>query len=139
MVSQVHFGSPSIFSDSCAYMWLMGGEPDATAIFRLLEDEYVRAILAATSHESMSAKRLSKECDASLPTIYRRLEALRECDLLTESTHLDPDGNHYTLYETTVKYIGINIEDGTIDVHVAQQDDAAGRFTRLWERLGTED
>jgi len=37
-------------------------------------DEHARAVLAAISRKSRSAKELAEECDLSLPTVYRRIE-----------------------------------------------------------------
>lgn len=104
-----------------------------------MEDEYARTILVVASHESVSAKRLSDECDASLPTIYRRTASLRECDLLEESVSLDPDGNHRTLYETAIEHIGVTIKDGAIELRVAEREDAADQFSRIRDRMSVED
>jgi len=42
----------------------------------------------------MSAKSLSEACDASLPTIYRRIERLQECGLIEERRAFKEDGSH---------------------------------------------
>ncbi len=111
---------------------------DATVsdLFGLLDDEYARAILTATSVEPMSASTLSDRCDASLPTIYRRLERLRECGLVTEQTELAPDGNHYSVYEARLERLEVTLENGDIEVSVTRNDeDVADKFTRLWEGM----
>ena len=74
----------------------MSAEPDVEAIAGLLEDETARTILTATSQQPMSASELEAHCDASGPTIYRRLERLREHDLVVERTRPDPAGGHHS-------------------------------------------
>ncbi|WP_129116542.1 winged helix-turn-helix domain-containing protein [Halegenticoccus tardaugens] len=117
----------------------MNEVPDPADVFRLLDDEYARSILVETHGEPLSAKALSEACDASLPTIYRRVDDLKRLDLLVEHTQLDPSGNHYTLYESTVEHIDIDITNGEIDVTLTHHEDAADRFTRVWEDIrGTD-
>ncbi|WP_101297941.1 winged helix-turn-helix domain-containing protein [Halegenticoccus soli] len=117
----------------------MNEVPDPADVFRLLDDEYARTILVETSREPLSAKDLSERCDASLPTIYRRVDDLRTLDLLVEHTKLDPSGNHYTLYESTVEHIDIEIRNGELDVTLTHHEDVADRFTRVWEDIRRTD
>lgn len=112
----------------------MSGELSPAELFRLLDDEYARAILTKTSERPMSAQTLSTECDASLPTIYRRLKDLEEHDLVQKRTQPDPDGNHHAIYEAVIEHIEIEIRDGSLDVQVTEGD-AADRFTQVWEEM----
>ncbi|WP_458210478.1 helix-turn-helix domain-containing protein [Haladaptatus sp. NG-SE-30] len=84
------------------------GEPDFDEIFALLADDYARGILVAADRQPMTAKALSEVCDASLPTIYRRVSTLREYNLLEERTVINPDGGHENEYVTALK--GMNVE-----------------------------
>jgi predicted transcriptional regulator len=107
-----------------------------TAVLSLLDDECARTILIATSEKPMSADALSEECDASAPTIYRRIDRLDEHDLLEEQQEMDPDGHHYKTYAARLERVAVDIKDGTMDVDVYRRgEDAADRFTRLYERL----
>lgn len=47
----------------------------------------------------MSVKTLGEECDASLPTVYRRVDRLIACGLLAERTEVVADGHHFSKYE----------------------------------------
>lgn len=67
----------------------MSEEHDPATLFALLDDDYARRILAHLNEKPMSARTLSKQCDASPPTIYRRIDRLKDLDLLTEETKLD--------------------------------------------------
>lgn len=94
------------------------GEWDAETLFDVFERETARKILALTSVEPMAAQELAERTDESEPTIYRRLDALEEYDLVEERTHMDADGNHYSEYETNLEAVCFQLEDGgfTIDV-----------------------
>ena len=111
-------------------------EPDVETIGALLEDPTVRAILTQTSQEPMSATTLSERCDASKPTVYRRLDDLRDCGLLVERTKPDPDGGHHrTVYATNLERITVEVTDGSLRLRIDRQEDMADRFTRLIEGI----
>lgn len=109
---------------------------DVETIGALLADTTARTILRTISNNPMSAHALSEQCDASQPTVYRRLDDLRECGLLVERTKLDPDeGHHRTVYATNLQKIVVFLEDETIDLQIDRQEDMADRFTRLVEGI----
>ncbi|WP_458188405.1 transcriptional regulator [Haladaptatus sp. NG-WS-4] len=113
----------------------MSEELSPAELFRLLDDEYARTILTKTSERPMSAQTLSIECDASLPTIYRRLSDLEACNLVEKYTRPEPDGNHRSVYESTIGHVEIDIDNGALDVTVTEREDVADRFTRVWEDM----
>ncbi|MFW5974276.1 MAG: helix-turn-helix domain-containing protein [Natrialbaceae archaeon] len=114
----------------------MSEESDLSELLALLDDEYARSILTETSVEPMSASTLSDRCDASLPTIYRRLDRLSECHLVTEETALAPDGNHYKVYEANLDRVELTLADGELTAEVTRrEEDVADKFTRMWEEL----
>lgn len=114
----------------------MNGECDAGTIGELLADPTARTILKETSQEPMTARTLSEHCDASRPTVYRRLDDLRECGLLVERTKVDPsDGHHRTVYATNLRRLTVDVDDGTLTVTVERREDLADRFTRLIEGM----
>lgn len=106
-------------------------------VFALLDDEYARAILTATSVQPMSAKSLSEECDASLPTVYRRAERLADCGLIEEGTQLADDGHHYSVYEARLDRLTVELEAGELQISVEEKptEDIADRFTDMWEDI----
>lgn len=113
----------------------MTDDEDET-VLALLDDEYARSILIEASKEPMSVETLTDRCDASPPTIYRRIERLNEQDFLNEYQELDPDGHHYKTYSTRLERVAVEIADGTMDVDVdRREEDPADRFTRLFEDL----
>lgn len=114
----------------------MSEDPDAADLFALLDDEYARAILTETSVRPMSAKRLSEAVDASLPTIYRRVERLRDAGLIDERPAFQREGRHYGVYEARLERIDVRLADGALTVSVeVEPTDPADRFTAIWEDL----
>jgi len=105
-------------------------------LLSLLDDEYARSILIETSKEPMSADALTERCDASPPTVYRRIDRLDEHDLVQAEQELDPDGHHYKTYRARLERVSVELSDGEMDVRVDRTDEnAADRFTRLYEEL----
>lgn len=114
----------------------MSDGPPLSDLLDVLSDEYARAILAETSVHPMSAKELGERCDASLPTIYRRIDRLQACGLLDERTQPQRDGNHYSVYAATLDRFVLELDDGEFAAEVEGHDeDPADRLTRLWEGL----
>jgi DNA-binding transcriptional ArsR family regulator len=109
---------------------------DGDEVLSLLDDEYARAILIETSREPMSADALTERCDASPPTIYRRIDRLDEHDLVEAEQELDSDGHHYKTYRARMERVSVELDDGQLVVDVQRADEtAADRFTRLYEEL----
>lgn len=105
-------------------------------IAALLEDETARTILTATSVEPMSATALSERCGVSEPTVYRRLEDLREHNLIEERTRPDPSGgHHHQVYAPRLERVTIELRDGTLTLDVQREQDMADRFTDLIEGI----
>jgi predicted ArsR family transcriptional regulator len=118
---------------------MSAGAGESTDVISLLDDEYARAILIAASEEALSASALAERCDASEPTIYRRIEQLQDEDLVVEQQQLDPDGHHFKTYRTRVERVTVEIEDGDCTIDVSRREvDAADRFTRLFEGLSEQ-
>ncbi len=113
-----------------------GEESTVDAVATLLADETVRAILTETSSRPMAASELTEHCDASQPTIYRRLEDLRELDLVVEQTRPDPDrGHHRQVYAPTLDHVRVDLEPGRLAARIVRREDMADRFTRLVEGM----
>lgn len=107
-------------------------------ILDTIGDEHARRVLTAVSREPRSAKEIAKECDVSLPTVYRRIELLGEHDLVTESTRVAPDGNHYKVYEANFDSSVISLSDDEFDVRIYRRENLPDRFSQLWDDLGRD-
>jgi predicted transcriptional regulator len=110
-------------------------DSDVARVAALLDDVTVRCILLATRSEPMSAEELSDRCGVSETTVYRRLEDLRELDLVAEQTRPDEDGHHYKVYSGTLDRIVLDVTDDGFDVSVERRESMSERFTRIVEDL----
>lgn len=86
------------------------------ALFEALGDPITRRCCAALVDDSLSARELGELTGYSLPTIYRRLNALQQAGLIESRSTIDPDGDHYKTYTTVPTRVRIEI---TEDVQVA--------------------
>jgi hypothetical protein len=83
----------------------------------------------------MSAPELAEACDASKPTIYRRIERPKRFDLLAESMRTDDAGHHRRVYESRFEQLSLELVEGEYRVRIDRQEDPADRFTQLWEGI----
>lgn len=105
-------------------------------VLSLLGDEYARSILTETSLDALSVPELSERCDASRPTIYRRIERLNDYELLREQQMIDPEGHHYKLYDVNFEQLIVSLKEGELSIELdLREEDPVDRFTRLYEEL----
>lgn len=114
---------------------MSGRESADDRLLALLGDDAVRGILAATDERPMSAQTLERHCEASLTTIYRRVEDLLDHELLQSHTKVSADGNHYELYEANVERLDVTLEDGDFDVELTRRNDAPDSFRDIWDSM----
>ncbi|MDY6819594.1 MAG: winged helix-turn-helix domain-containing protein [Halobacteriales archaeon] len=110
-------------------------DDDPRSLLALLGDEFVQAILAATSDTPKSSKELSEELDVARSTIYRRVEEMLGYDLLIERTRVMEDGSHHSVYRANIDHLDIELVDGEFKVQVETRETPADRFTTLWEDI----
>jgi predicted transcriptional regulator len=108
-------------------------------IFDVLASDDVRRILVATSVQPLSVKELAEICDRSLATIYRRINAMQEYDLISEETAVDPDGTQYNEYRSDLNEITISVDEGQLNVNIDIEKDAVDQFVELIEDLEQPD
>ena len=101
----------------------MSADWDPKTVFDVLGDEKARRILAAANLEPVSAQELADGLGVSEATVYRRVDACTDYDLLVERTRIDEDGNHYTAYETKLQRACFEVEGGGYDVNVELRRD----------------
>lgn len=83
----------------------------------------------------MSAPTLAEVCDASRPTVYRRIERLKNLDLVDEQVSPDADGHHRRVYVARFQRLSVELIDGEYRLSVDRGEHPADRFTDLWESL----
>lgn len=114
------------------------GDTEPETVLELLADDHAREILTQTSRQPMSAQELEDACGVSERTVYRRLERLESLGLVEESIEIDRDGHHRTQYETALKNVLVEIQNGEYKVHIRLEEDTADRFARIWNDIRNE-
>lgn len=94
-------------------------EWDPETVFDLLGCPTARRILALGAVQPCSAEEVSAHCEASKPTVYRRLNVLTDHDLLVERPAVDDQGTHYKTYETALDEVRFAVESGGFAVDIA--------------------
>lgn len=109
---------------------------DLSTVAGLLADEHAQRILAATSVEPKSKRELADACDASLPTVGRRVDELAAAALLREATRARPDGHHDAVYVATLDRVEVRLRDGDLDVDLQRMErDMTDELQRLWRKF----
>lgn len=89
----------------------------------LLEDEHARDILVALTDGPQRGRDLVAACDASRPTVYRRVNRLEAAGLVTAGTCVDPDGHHCKEFRLVRDRLTVSIANGAVTVTVRSSTD----------------
>lgn len=100
-------------------------ECELTAMLSALEDADCRAIMAATSEQSLSANELSETCELPLSTTYRKLDTLTEVGLLEENIRISSTGKHASEYTLAVDDLQLSVDGQSgVELHVSHDEQA---------------
>lgn len=113
----------------------MPEDVDPADLFALLDDEYARALLVRLTEEEMTAQQLHEEIDASLATVYRRLDTLVDRGFVEKRTMIDEDGHHAGVYGAALAELRVRLTAEGFETTVDRREDVADKFTRIWEEL----
>lgn len=119
----------------------MSKEWEAENVFDVLGSEISRQILALSSRQPLSATELAEHCEVSEPTIYRRISALQEYDMLDEQQQIDDDGHHYKQFRANLERVQLHVAEGQFDIDIQLKKSYTDKFAGFWNDLenGTED
>jgi len=92
----------------------------------LLDAEYTQAVLEAVGEEAKSAGEVAELCDASRPTVYRRLNSLQEVGLVDTEMEYDADGHHRTVFEATLELVSVDVTGDSLSMTVTRHDPEPG-------------
>jgi DNA-binding transcriptional ArsR family regulator len=90
--------------------------PSAEVVLDVLADEYAQSILAELRDGAKPAQELVDACEASRPTVYRRLDALEDAGVVDASVALDPDGHHRKEFSVALEAVTLDLADGAFAV-----------------------
>mgnify|MGYP002760383065 CR=1 FL=1 len=94
---------------------LLQAEDDtANNVLDALGDKKTRRCLRVLNGDPKSAREVSERTGYSLPTIYRRLNTLRQAGLIESQTTIDPSGDHYETFATAIERITVEMDGFTV-------------------------
>ncbi len=136
------FAGSAPFADSWKTLCSRRNQPHDVADERPIEDildtigdDHARDVLAAISEEPRAASEVAEAADLSLPTVYRRIEMLKEHDLVVAETAVADDGNHYDVFKSNFDGTVIRLRDDEYDVRIYRKENIPDRFSSLWDEL----
>jgi len=102
-------------------------------LLALLAAEHTEAILQAIRSEPKPARQLVDECDASRPTVYRRLNRLEAAGLVDSTMTYDADGPPRTVVEDTMQPLSVEVtaEGLSVSVTTSETDNTASAPTTV--------
>lgn len=104
-------------------------------VLDVFADPVARALLLVASEQPVSVNDIAASLDVSNPTVYRRIDALVDANLLAEYQRIDPNGNQHKEYETILDEITFSIEDDGYRVEMQADQNLADDFESLWSDL----
>jgi len=87
-------------------------------LLEILSDKYCRTILESTMNKSKSAIEISADSNIPMSTIYRRIQTLRDNNLVKTSGIITQDGKRLFMYKSKIKGIQSVFNDGKIEVEL---------------------
>lgn len=87
----------------------------ANDVLDALGDKKTRHCCRVLNGAERSAREVAELTGYSLPTVYRRLNALRQAGLIESQTQIDPGGDHYETFTTVTDRITVDLDGFEIE------------------------
>jgi DNA-binding response OmpR family regulator len=87
----------------------------ASDVLDALGDKKTRHCCRVLSDAERSAREVAELTGYSLPTVYRRLNVLRQAGLIESRTQIDPDGDHFEAFTTVTERITVDLDGFRIE------------------------
>ncbi|CCC39786.1 ArsR/SmtB family transcription factor [Haloquadratum walsbyi] len=95
---------------------------DAPPHLELVDDEFARTIIMTLCDGSKRGREIASICDASRPTIYRRLNRLESAGFVRTTQTIGPDGHECKEFELIRDRLTVSIGDGSVVVQAHLQE-----------------
>lgn len=102
-------------------------EDAVQTVLAALDDPDCRAILEATSEQSLTAAEIGEVCDLPSSTAYRKIDVLDGADLLGEELRIRRSGKHVSEYTCGVDDVNVSVDGEGVHLtisHCDSEDDA---------------
>ena len=103
---------------------MRANDETASSVLDALGDEKTRRCCRVLSEEPRSAREIAEITGYSLPTVYRRLNALRQAGIIDSRTTIDPDGDHYETFTTVTERVTIELDGFTVQRELTEEQRA---------------
>jgi DNA-binding transcriptional ArsR family regulator len=113
----------------------VSGDPEIGEIAAVIDDECTRCILMQAYEQYLSVGELAKRCNVSESTVYRRLDSLRELELIDERTQPESEGHHFTQIQNSINRLTVEISEKEFEIEIQRRRPMAKRLTEIVERL----
>lgn len=80
-------------------------------IIDALRDRYTRKILYELADENLTGSEIHERVGFSKTTVYRRLDALEELNVVSTTLRIDPDGHHANVYILECEEIQFDMDE----------------------------
>ena len=129
--------SPSIFSIMSRGVFDDRSQPDPDTTFAALNDETCRELVGTLTDSPMSVSELANETDVPLSTTYKKIDRLRQAELVNELTQVDPGGHHRGRYMVDLDRLVVELTDeGKFQVQVERRlDTPENQLVKMWESV----
>jgi DNA-binding transcriptional ArsR family regulator len=87
----------------------------ASDVLDALGDEKARRCCTVINGDAKSAREIANLTGYSLPTVYRRLNTLRQAGLIESRTQIDPGGDHYEVFTTVAERVTVDLDGFTVE------------------------
>ena len=87
----------------------------ASDVLNALGDKKARRCCDVLSGEPKNAREVANLTDYSLPTVYRRLNTLRQAGLIESRTQIDPGGDHYEAFTMVAERVTVDLDGFTVE------------------------
>ncbi|MFB6151925.1 MAG: helix-turn-helix domain-containing protein [Haloarculaceae archaeon] len=114
-------------------------QPELQSVLDALDDPDCRKIVSVLD-EPMTANEISEESGIPLSTTYRKIDRLKEAELLFEGTEIRPDGQHASEYEVNFEAVVITLtEDRDFEAEISHEPQTPDqRLESLWSEVRKE-
>lgn len=96
----------------------------ANEILDALGDKKTRHCCQVLNNAERSAREVAEITGFSLPTVYRRLNTLRQAGLIESRTQIDPGGDHYETFTTVARRITVDLDGFQVEQEPTGEQEA---------------
>ena len=97
-------------------------DADAPPHLQLVDDEFARRIIMTLCDGAKRGREIASICDASRPTIYRRLNRLESAGFVRTTRTVGPDGHECKEFQLIRNRLTVSIDDGSVVVRAHPQE-----------------